>query len=95
MSFCSEKWIKSTRKPHSCWWCDQRIEAGSAAHYAIGQIEGDLSYGYAHPECQAAIDSLPTDELADGWMPGDYARGRADDEHGQPPQFSPDYRGRR
>ncbi len=95
MSFFSSRWIKKTRKQHECWWCGTKIEAGSVAHYASGLgCEGDFSSGHAHPECQAAIDSMPYNELCDGWFPGDFARGRTDDETSLPAQFSADYRGR-
>lgn len=95
MSFNSSRWIKSTRTRHHCWWCNEVIPVGSAAKYVAGKWQGDFNDCHAHPECQAAFDSLPYDELTEGWLPGDHARGRTDDEHRQPPQFSPDYRGRK
>lgn len=93
MSLFTSRWIKATRKDHQCWWCGYRIEAGSAAHYAAGVGSDGFTHGHAHPECQAAIDSIPYGELCDGWIMGDFARGRTDDDREQPPQFSPDYRG--
>lgn len=87
-------WIKHTRKIHSCGWCAKRIEAGSSAEYSSGIFDGDFWAHHVHPECAAARDSLTYRELEDGWCPGDYARGRADDEMKLPPVFSPDYRGK-
>jgi hypothetical protein len=95
MSACFQsKWVKKTRKVHSCDWCGKRIEAGSATEYQAGVFEGDFFAGHLHPECAAAKDSLPWQELQDGWMPGDWARGRADDDYDQPPAFPDTYRGK-
>lgn len=94
MSFHSGRWINKTRKIHSCCWCGKRIEVGSAASYAAGVFEGDFWSGHYHPECQAAQDSMSYSDLMDGWCPGDFARGRTDDEFNLPPIFSPDYRGK-
>lgn len=93
MSFYSSSWVKKTRKRHVCGWCGKFIEAGSAAERSSG-ITDDFWSMICHPECAAAQDALPYDELCDGWFPGDYARGRTDDDTTQPPEFSPDYRGR-
>lgn len=92
-------WVKKTRKNHRCGWCGTRIEAGSAASHSSGVSDGDFWSDHYHPECQAAIDSSETnqslrDDLYDGWIPGDWARGRTDDDFGNAPQFSADYRGK-
>lgn len=88
-------WTKKTRKARRCDWCAKKIEIGSVAARNSGIEDGD---GYwttvLHPECQAALDSIPYGELQDGYMAGDHARGRTDDDFGQPPQFSADYRGK-
>ena len=76
-----------------CGWCSLRIEAGSAANYAAGVFEGDFFTSYMHPECAAAEASRSWEERADGFMPGENARGRTDDDFEGPPQFSADYRG--
>lgn len=88
MSFHREKWIKATRKLHTCWWCGQNIEAGLC-------IEGDgIFTGHAHPEFQAALDSKSWhDDWPDGIEEHAYARGRIDDDRKAPPQFSTEYRG--
>jgi len=93
MSFYSAHWVKKTRKPHSCGWCAKRIEAGSATEYSAGMFDGDFFANHIHPECAAARDSIHWRDLQDGWCPGDYSRGRTDDESG-PSLFSADYRGR-
>jgi len=87
-------WIKRTRKPHSCGWCAKRIESGSSAEYSSGVFEGDFWQHHVHPECAAARDSLRYEVLSEGWCPGDYARGRTDDDTKATPQFSADYRGK-
>ena len=89
------RWVKKTRKPHRCDWCSLKIEAGSAARYTAAHDGGDFFAGYMHPECAAALDSLPTDDAVfdDGIGLGDFARGSVK-EHGKAnPAFSPDYRG--
>lgn len=91
MSFYSQSWIKATRKQHCCWWCGKRIEIGSPASYAAGMGMDDFWSGHAHPECQAAIDSMPYD--GEGFEMHEHARGRQDDDFQAPPQFSTDYRG--
>jgi hypothetical protein len=93
MSCYSSRWIKKTRKPHSCLWCDKRIETGSAAYHASGVFEGDFWSGHHHPECAAAIDSQTWQERQDGYSPGECARGRTDDDRESGPAFSAEYRG--
>lgn len=94
MSFFSERWIKSTRKRHVCGWCGKFIEAGSAANYSAGHSDGDFWDMHAHPECAAARDSMRYDELCDGFYPGEFARGRTDDDFHLPPAFKSTYRGK-
>ena len=90
MSFYQGRWINKTRKPHQCWWCGERIEAGAAAHCAAGiNSDGEFWSGHAHPECQAACDSMPYDD--EGFDAYGFARGSTSDKG--PPMFSPDYRG--
>lgn len=94
MSFYSDRWVNKTRKPHRCGWCWTMIEMGARAHYAAGiTIDGDFWNGYTHPECEAAIDWLVrnTDDLEEGYNPGDGARGRRDNDRTKPPEFSSDY----
>jgi hypothetical protein len=94
MSFCSSRWIKATRKPHRCGWCDEIIEAGSSSRYDTGIAEDFFACHY-HPECAQAIDNLTRMELRDMdymWFPGDHPRGRTSWES-LTPIFSPDYRG--
>ena len=93
MSFHRSRWIAKTRKPHYCDWCNKMIEPGSSAQYNSGVFEGDFFSGHRHPECSAACDSLPYYDLANGWSPGDFSRGRTDDKK-LPPVFSADYRGK-
>jgi len=94
MSFYRERWIAQTRKPHRCGWCERWIDSGSAAEYSAGIFEGDFWANHLHPECAAARDSLSREQLSEGWCPGDYARGRTDDDQEAEPEFSPQYRGK-
>lgn len=90
MSFYRKKWIKATRMAHRCWWCGVTIEKGARSSYACGMGEDDFWSGHTHPECQAAIDSIPYD--GEGYGLYEHSRGRTDDEHADP-EFSPDYCG--
>lgn len=90
MSFYTGRWIKATRKPHCCDWCAQRIEKGSRAFYSAGVWEGDFFAGHRHQECHHAQNHANRDDLMNGWMPGDYARGRTDDDFDAPPMFDAD-----
>jgi hypothetical protein len=87
-------WIKKTRTPHVCGWCEKIIESGSVAEHSSGIFDGGFWSQHLHPECAAAKDSLSYSKLEDGWCPGDFARGRTDDNMQFPPQFAPDYRGK-
>lgn len=82
-------WIKKTRKSHRCDWCWQVIPPGSRAHYHAGTFDGDFFHARMHPECWYALSACNWVN-DDGYMPGDYARGRTDDDDKAPPQFSPD-----
>lgn len=90
MSFHSGHPIKATRKPQPCDWCGKRIEKGSRAYYTAGVWEGDFFTGYAHPECHHAKSHANRDDLMNGWAPGDYARGRTDDDYQAGPMFDED-----
>lgn len=89
----SDYWISKTRKNHSCGWCAKRIEAGSAAHYSTGIWEGDFFAQYMHPECAHVLAKMKYREIEDGWSPGDFARGRRDDDPTAPMQGSTTYKG--
>jgi hypothetical protein len=92
MSFYSEKWIKKTRKPHRCIWCDEMIPAGSTTCYSSGTWHGDFYANHLHPECAAARDANLA-ENGEWESGGDYARGRQDDKRELPPEFAASYRG--
>jgi hypothetical protein len=63
------------RKDYRCEWCDESIPKGEK-HFARTYIfDGDFNSGRMHLECEAAMHKSPHDELAEGWLPGDYKRG--------------------
>ena len=73
--------LVKVRKPRSCEWCSERIEAGEQANYRAYVFDGDFMSGHMHPEChQAMLDYPYQADLADGWVPGDFARGSTSDE---------------
>lgn len=87
MSFYRSRFITCTRKPKFCDWCGEKLPEGSKAHYMSTLCEGDFFAGYMHLECAAAMQSIRWDG-EDGFEPGSWARGRADDKRTQPPQFT-------
>lgn len=92
MSFHRSYWVKRTRKPHCCAWCDSTIKKGSAAHRGANMWEGDFCSWIMHPECSAAWDAVQKEE-PEGVEFGDWGRGRTDDNTDGTPQFSADFRG--
>lgn len=83
-------WINRTRKVHRCGWCGRKIEQGARAHYSCGKFDGDFWSQHMHPECYHATRSMSYDDLAEGWYPGEHARGRTDDMHDARPMFDVD-----
>ena len=66
----------TTRKPHRCGWCDERIPEGSRDIWTRSYIfEDGPQSDWMHPECYDAMGELDSGELSEGWMPGDFLRG--------------------
>ena len=57
--------IRKTRKTHTCWHCDDPIDAGTDAYF---HSDIDPDYGrytaYLHPECQEKCATCPLDDYA-------------------------------
>ena len=70
---CSEP---KARKEHRCEWCNEKICVGEKHFQRTYVFEGDFNNGRMHLECKAAMEKTPHDELIDGWMPGDFKRGK-------------------
>ncbi|CAB3850014.1 hypothetical protein [Achromobacter animicus] len=69
-----------TRKPHSCGWCAERIEAGERAQARSYISEGEITSERMHPECYVAMETYrPQSDLWDGWTPGQFQRGTHDE----------------
>jgi hypothetical protein len=54
--------IQSSRKPHICDWCGQRINVGEPYARWRWFINGDAGTGRAHPECREALDEAAKEE---------------------------------
>lgn len=67
--------VKSTSKPHTCEWCGERMAVGSHAYNRVYKWKREFISGYMHMECYEAMLEVGPEELAEGWTPGDYARG--------------------
>jgi hypothetical protein len=79
MSFTDTRHITKTRKPHSCCWCGEAIPQGSSAVYTAGHNNGDFYAGHWHDECHTAYNRMSNeeyDDVQDGWMEGDFQRGK-------------------
>lgn len=92
MSFFRSKFV-TTRKRHVCSWCGKGIEKGTVMERSAGVQDGEFWDAVVHPECAAARDATPWQELADGFYM-EFPRGRNDEDFKAPPMFSADYRGR-
>ena len=69
----------TTRKPHRCGWCNERIPAGTSEIWSRSYIwEDGPQSDWMHPECYEAMMSLDPGELQEGWMPGDFERGQTE-----------------
>jgi hypothetical protein len=53
-------------------------------------FDGEFMSDTLHPECYAAMNSRPREEMEDGFSPYEWARGRDDDRRDEPPMFGPD-----
>jgi len=64
------------RKEYLCEWCDEIIPKGEAQLHRVYKYEGDFNDARQHMECyKNGMRKMKPDELADGWMPGDFKRG--------------------
>ena len=61
------------RKPHTCDWCGEGIEAGQQAVSGAGMFEGEFYSYHIHPECAAAI--ARDSDIDDMWPPEYQRRG--------------------
>lgn len=67
----------TTRKPHECGWCGERIEKGDLAQARYYIWENGPASDWMHPECYTAMCTYPDQQdLWDGWIPGEFIRGR-------------------
>lgn len=65
------------RKDYSCAWCNEVIAKGERHFSRVYKYEGDFTSGRMHLECEVAMYKADRDELAEGWTPGDYPRGKS------------------
>lgn len=89
MTFRTDTLVKRTLKPHRCDWCGERIDAGQQMVRVSGRHE-DFWTAKLHPECWRAehIYSISGMDIDGGWLPGDQARGRTDDDSEAGPEFT-------
>lgn len=66
----------TTRKAHRCAWCNEVIPTATSGVWSRSYIFQDgPQTDWMHPECWSAMGEVDASVLADGWAPGDFARG--------------------
>jgi len=70
MSFCHERAVQRTRKPHRCSGCAGLIALGSPAVNWAGTTDGDFVSAYYHGECRTAEIAYNrlVDSMYDEWV---------------------------
>ncbi len=63
------------RNVYLCSWCPERIEKGELHYYRAFRMEGEFQTDRMHVECFAAMEASDYSSIADGWLPGEHARG--------------------
>ena len=66
--------VDRCRKDYACDWCGESI--GKASPLSRLRFVGDDGpYSMVmHPECEGAWSKADTDDVIDGWSPGDFER---------------------
>lgn len=64
-----------TRKDHNCEWCNELIPKGLKCFYRSYMWEGEFNHGYMHLECYESMSATHSEDLMNGWTPGDFLRG--------------------
>ncbi len=68
--------IKTPRKNRICEWCNHPI--GINRCFQVAQVfDGDFHSFYMHSECRVAFEETDNEILDDGWIRGDFERGKA------------------
>lgn len=66
MSFWENKYIKSARKQHKCYYCDRTIQKGEAYQHCAGTYEGEFQYYNLCDRCTVVVDEIQeSGELSD------------------------------
>lgn len=55
--------VRLARKPHTCIWCGEYIEAGTTYVHEISKYEAIQNHRW-HLECEQASDHYPEEEFA-------------------------------
>ena len=82
----SVRHVEKSQRPHRCEWCDDLIPMGTAMVRRTYKWDGDFNCAHMHPECYRALQHLDWKDYEDGFEPGQFSRGRTDDEK-LPPQY--------
>lgn len=65
------------KKEYSCEWCNQKILVGEKHLSRAYKFDGDFNSGRMHLECEDAMNRSRYDLLAEGFYPGESARGES------------------
>lgn len=64
------------KKIYYCEWCNEQILAGEKHLKRVYIFCGDFVSGRMHLECEEAMNESNYDDLMEGWIPGDFSRGK-------------------
>lgn len=65
------------RKQYRCEWCNEIILIGEKHFQRSYKFDDNFRNGRMHLECEKSMNEYPDrDDLIDGWMPGDFKRGK-------------------
>lgn len=65
MTVLRESYVKC-RKPHICWYCNNRIDAGQFAFVQANVHDREVQSVYAHEVCKKHVDLFGEIDYADG-----------------------------
>lgn len=77
------------KKIHVCDWCNEKILVGELYFRYVNFDGGQVITTKEHIECASANAELTreSDSNCEIWLDGSHAKGRCDDDCGQPPCF--------
>lgn len=70
------RFVKSCRKRHRCYWCNEWIEIGESCWKHVDLVDGEIADFHFHPECEDSYRTDPTEyDYDEGPEEGGHRRG--------------------